>query len=146
MMSMGARTQLEFTGRDSWLRVHEITTSMERFFTGRELVNTSSRLEWNAALIAARLHRCRWLRAALRDCSSILTGFTSPNSVECLYLQSQDYTIDISQKASKFTPFSALNLAGKLPANPFHNASQPFRNSPKVKATTIFILNAVRCP
>jgi len=24
---------------------------MERFFTGRELVNTSSRLEWNAALL-----------------------------------------------------------------------------------------------
>jgi len=25
---------------------------MERFFTGRELVNTSSRLEWNAAYVA----------------------------------------------------------------------------------------------
>ena len=34
----------------SWLRVHELTTWMERFFTGRELVNTSSRLERNAAL------------------------------------------------------------------------------------------------
>jgi len=28
---------------------------MERFFTGRELVNTSSRLEWNAALLITEL-------------------------------------------------------------------------------------------
>jgi len=34
-----------------WLRVHELTTWMECFFTGRELVNTSSRLERNAALV-----------------------------------------------------------------------------------------------
>jgi len=34
----------------SWLRVHEFTTSMERCFTGRELVITRSRLQWNAAL------------------------------------------------------------------------------------------------
>ena len=35
----------------SWLRVHELTAWMERVFTGRELVNTTSRLEWNAALV-----------------------------------------------------------------------------------------------
>ena len=35
-----------FTDRD-----YEFTTSMERCFTGRELVITRSRLQWNAALV-----------------------------------------------------------------------------------------------
>jgi len=41
-----ARTQLEFTALD-----HEFTRSMERYFTARELVITSSWVEWNAALV-----------------------------------------------------------------------------------------------
>ena len=40
----GARTQLEFTARD-----YEFTTSMERCFTARELVITTSLVQWNAA-------------------------------------------------------------------------------------------------
>jgi len=45
-----ARIQLEFTARD-----HEFTRSVERCFTTHELVITSSRVQWNAALGVAAL-------------------------------------------------------------------------------------------